>query len=405
MSFHTLEPHDFAARLGGWLSTPGPDSDVVVSCRVRLARNLEGYPFMVRLDERRAVELAGRLRAGLEGLTLDGSQPIWVDIPEAPKLVRLLLRERHLVSRELAPVEEDRAVPAGRAVVFGVAETTAAMVNEEDHLRLQGIAGGFDLGLAWSRVRELDQSLEASVDFACSRRLGYLTACPTNVGTGMRASVMLHLPALGLVRSELEKVFAAAQRTGLAVRGMYGEGSRAVGDYYQISNQVTLGRSEEDLISDLQNLVPCIVDFERRVRATLLEKRAEALTDRVGRSLGLLRSGRSLPTETALAHLSSLRLGRTLNLFGAFDLPELNSITVHIQRGHIQAIRDASGQDDLLTADARDRLRAKLLLKRFMDAARRGKDIGSPGAGPNNTDSGAPDSKRHNPKDDGEVNP
>lgn len=369
MSFQTLEPHDFAARLGGWLSCAGPDPDVVVSCRVRLARNVEGYPFMARLDERKAVQLAGRLRTGLEDHSLDGERPVWVDLPEAPQLVRLLLRERHLVSRELAPVDDDRRIPAGRAVVFGQSETTSAMVNEEDHLRLQGIAGGFDLGLAWSRVRELDQSLESTVDFAHSRRLGYLTACPTNVGTGMRASVMLHLPALGLVRSELEKVFAAAQRTGLAVRGMYGEGSRAAGDYYQISNQVTLGRSEEDLISDLQHLVPCIVDFERRVRNTLLDERSDALRDRVQRSLGLLSSSRSMPTEAALQHLSSLRLGRALDLFEACGLPELNGITVHIQRGHVQAQGTEPELSGLLDTDQRDRLRADLLRLRFGNSA------------------------------------
>ena len=365
MSFSTLEPHDFASRLGSWLTSAGPEADVVVSCRVRLARNVAGYPFQSRLDENRAVELAARLRTVLEDETLEGEEAIWVDLPDAPHLTRLLLRERHLVSRELAPVEDERRVPAGRAVVFGLHETTAAMVNEEDHLRLQGLAGGFDLGLAWSRVRDLDLRLESTIDFATSNRLGYLTACPTNVGTGMRASVMLHLPGLGLVRSELEKVFAAAQRTGLAVRGMYGEGSRAAGDFYQISNQVTLGRSEEDLIGDLTELVPCIVEFERKVRAELLAERSEALRDRVHRSLGLLRSARLMPTEAALQHLSNLRLGRALGLFDDYDLAELNGIAIHIQRGHVQAQDRARIDASLLDPELRDRLRADYLRSRF----------------------------------------
>ncbi|MEO0650582.1 MAG: ATP--guanido phosphotransferase, partial [Planctomycetota bacterium] len=239
-----------------------------------------------------------------------------------------------------------------------------AMVNEEDHLRLQGFAGGLDLEQAWGRARDLDLALEGQVDFAVSERLGYLTACPTNVGTGMRASVMLHLPALGLVRSELEKVFSAAQRTGLAVRGMYGEGSRAAGDLYQISNQVTLGRSEQDLIGDLLALVPRIVAFERKVREALLEDRRSPLEERVGRSLGMLSNARLMQSDVALMHLSNLRLGKSLGLFERLDLADLNGLAIQIQRGHVQVRAGGVSADRLLDSQERDRLRATFLRDR-----------------------------------------
>ncbi len=370
MAYAPLEPLHFVRRLGAWMEQPGPEPDVVVSCRVRLARNLVGYPFVTRLEEGPATQLCQRLREVLGEVRLEGGEPLWVDLPKVTPWVRLLLRERHLISRDLAGVDDGRRPLPGRAVLFSAAETSAAMVNEEDHLRLSGFAAGFDPGLAMRRVRELEGLLEDRLEFACTPQLGFLTACPTNVGTGLRASVMLHLPALGLVRTELEKVFTAAARTGLAVRGMYGEGSRAAGDFYQISNQVTLGRREEDLLGDLSSLVPSIVAFERRVRSALLEEQRSALEDRVGRSLGMLCNARLLPSEVALQHLSNLRLGAALGLFSGHDLNELNGLTVRIQKGHVQGLGSAAGEPasadlELLDAQERDRLRASYLRRQF----------------------------------------
>jgi protein arginine kinase len=356
-----LEPLHFAGEVGSWLRNLGPDQDVAVSCRVRLARNLAGYPFVTRLDEKRAGQLASRVRDAIERRGVAGGDPVWVDLPEASGLVRLLLRERHLASRDHAPVEERARVPAGRAVVFATDESSSAMVNEEDHLRLQGLSAGFDLETAFREVSELDQAIENEIDVAYSTRLGYLTACPTNVGTGMRASVMLHLPALGMVRAELEKVFAAAHRTGLAVRGMYGEGSRAAGDFYQVSNQITLGRSEEDLLAELRALVPGIVEFERRVRSLLLEQRRGALEDRVARSLGTLAAARMLSTEDALRHLSHVRLGIALGLVEGHDTKTIDLAAIRIQRGHLQARHPDEAGAGLLDSPARDRLRAGYL--------------------------------------------
>jgi protein arginine kinase len=364
---HTpLEPRRFADRVGTWLQRQGPDGDVVVSCRVRLARNVAGYPFVLRLEPERAEELGARLRALLVSQRIDG-ETIWVSMRDATPVVRLLLRERHLVSRDLAPTDPRQAPRPGRGVAFGEAETVSVMVNEEDHLRLQGIAAGFAIDDAWERVRVLDRALEDLLEYACSDTLGYMTGCPTNVGTGLRASVMLHLPSLGFARAELEKVFAAAQRTGLAVRGMYGEGSKAAGDFYQISNQVTLGRTEEELMDDLRALVPCVVDFERRVREVLYDEQKSAVEDKVRRSWGILRTARSLPTEVALMHLSNVRLGASLGVLDGLAPSDLNQIAVQIQRGHVQALAANGKAEDLSDPTERDRLRAAFLRRRFAD--------------------------------------
>ena len=283
-------------------------------------------------------------------------------------MLRLLLRERHLVSRDLVPSEDGTKAAPGRAVAFGASECVSVMVNEEDHLRLQTMTAGYAIRTAWERARELDRFLEARLPYAVDGEFGYLTGCPTNVGTGLRASVMLHLPALGLVRSELEKVFAAAQRTGLAVRGQYGEGSRAAGDLYQISNQITLGRGEEDLVRDLEALVPRILEFERRVRELLLREQRAALVDRIARSIGLLRTARSMPTEAALAHLSNVRLGLHLGLVREPSLEVLAPLSVQVQRAHVQALAQEPLEAELCEASVRDTLRASWLRRRLATA-------------------------------------
>ncbi len=360
-----LESQRFAARLGAWVRESGPEDDVVVSCRVRLARNVAGFPFVAKLDEPRARELSERLLSLLRERRLDG-ETISVAMSDAPALLRLLLRERHLVSRDLAPSDPGRPVLPGRAVAFGASETLSAMINEEDHLRLQAFAPGYDLEGAYSRVRDLDVSLESEVEFSHSDRLGYLTGCPTNVGTGLRASVMLHLPGLGMLKNEIERFFAATHSTRLAVRGMYGEGSRAAGDFYQLSNQITLGKSEQQLIGDLAALVPQVVAYERRVRAALLEERRDALVDRVFGARGKLKSTRSMPTEEALRYISLVRLGCALGILeDSAQVRELNPVAIQVQKGHIQALEVGAEPASLLEVTERDRLRASFLRRHF----------------------------------------
>lgn len=362
MSLPPLDLRRFAQRTASWLSAPAPESDVVLSSRVRLARNLAEYPFVTRLDAAQASELAARVQDTLTAARIDG-ETRWIALTEVPPLLRLMLRERHLASRELVPTEDGQKALPGRAVAFGASECASVMVNEEDHLRLQAIAAGYQVQAAWERVRELDVFCESRLGFAASPDFGYLTGCPTNVGTGLRASVMLHLPALGLVRSELEKVFTAAQRTGLAVRGLYGEGSRAIGDFYQISNQITLGRSEAQLLGDLQALVPRIVEFERKLRDAFAKEQRSAIQDRVSRSLGLLRTARSMATDAALGHLSNLRLGVYLGLVREPALEVLSGLAVQVQKAHVQAQSADVAIDALLEPSARDGLRASLLRK------------------------------------------
>ena len=360
MNRPALDPHRLADHLGRWLCESGPDGDVVVTSRVRLARNVESFPFVSRLAPERAVELANSLEPVLSGLEL-GDEVHWVEIQSASPVLRLLLRERHLVSRDLAPNTEERPASPGRAVAFTHQENISIMVNEEDHLRIQSLSPGFAVQEAFQLARSVDQQLENRLRYAHTAQYGYLTCCPTNVGTGLRASVMLHLPALSLVQSERDKVFQAAQRTGLAVRGLYGEGSRAHGDFYQVSNQVTLGRSEEQLVSELGEIVPAIVRFERSVRAALLEDNRAGLVDRVSRSYGMLRTARSMTTDGALAHLSNLRLGVHLKLWDGAPIEVLNRVRVQIQRGHVQALHQEQPSPALLDSNERDRLRAAFL--------------------------------------------
>jgi protein arginine kinase len=360
----SFDPVRFASRVASWLVPGDEDGDVVVSCRVRLARNVSGYPFVTKLSDERAVELCERLKPDLGAVRTDGRMH-WVGIAEASSLVRLLLRERHLVSRDLAPSGDERNPQPGRAVAFSDSERVSVMVNEEDHLRLQSMAQGMNLSEAWERAQALDREIEQRVPYAVAESFGYLTCCPTNVGTGLRASVMLHLPSLALVPSEIEKVFTAANRTGLAVRGLYGEGSRAIGDFYQISNQVTLGRSEEDLIDEIRELVPSVVRFERTVRAELLKGKRKELVDRVQRSLGLMRTSRAMPTDGALAHLSNLRLGCVLGMCDGVSLEQLAQLRVQIQKAHLQVILQRDPAAELVDPTERDRLRAEFLRRSF----------------------------------------
>jgi protein arginine kinase len=359
-----IDPVRFAERVASWLNPQGPDSDVVVSCRVRLARNVRGYPFVTKLSDERALELAEKLRPELSALSVDGEM-VWASVAEVSPVFRLLLRERHLVSRDLAPGTEERPAQPGRAVAFSRSERVSVMVNEEDHLRIQSMASGFELDDAWQRARQLDRALEARLPYVYTENYGYLTCCPTNVGTGLRASVMMHLPALALVPSELEKVFAAANRTGLAVRGLYGEGSRAIGDFYQLSNQITLGRSEDELVTELAELVPSVLKFERTVRNELFKEKRKEILDRVQRALGLVRTSRAMPTDGALSHLSSLRLGVLLGLCDEVSLEQLARLRVQIQKAHLQVLIQRQLTNELIEPIERDKLRAEFLRRAF----------------------------------------
>ena len=341
-----------------WLRGEGAASDVVLSSRVRLARNLAGQPFVHKASEADLRLVLDVCRGAVEQATL-GENAVWVDLHESPPMERSLLLERHLISSHLAKGKLGPKRASGdwpRAVAFGLpGERAGVMVNEEDHLRLQVMRSGFALHEAWAEADALDDQIEAGVDYAFRPRLGYLTACPTNVGTGVRFSVMLHLPALRMA-GEIEKVKRAAADMSLAVRGFYGEGSEASGDFYQLSNQTTLGKSEQQLLEDLgERIVPEVIEYERQSRRGLFEKRRWQIEDAVQRAFGVLRHARLLGVEEAMKLLSVARLGVALGL-----IIDLHQLMLAVQPAHLQ--RAAEREMD---QDARRQERARVIRARL----------------------------------------
>jgi len=317
-----------------WLRSDGPDNDVVMTSRVRLARNIAGYPFLVKAsrdDRRQILDLA---RQHAHALSL-APHMMWVDLAEAPTLERNLLVERHLISKQHAKGTDPRAV-----TVSTPDERLAIMVNEEDHLRIQVLRSGLALNDAFEQINLVDDRLENCLEYAFNTRFGYLTACPTNVGTGIRVSVMLHLPALKLT-GEIEKVRRAAKSMSLAVRGFYGEGSEAVGDIYQLSNQTTLGKSERQLLEEFERqILPKIIDYERQARRTLLSQRRLMFEDRVHRAIGTLNHARLMTAEEALQLLSLARAGVVMGLIDSVDLRTITKLMLLTQPAHLQKTLD-----------------------------------------------------------------
>jgi protein arginine kinase len=316
---------------GEWLRGTGPDSDIVVSTRIRLARNLADFPFTNRASTLQKGEIETLLRDRL--LRLDhGISFKYLQVHSLTPLDRQFLVERQLISREHMSSEGQRGV------AIETRETRSVMINEEDHLRLQVLRSGLALEETWEDVDKLDDLVEQRVTYAFSDEFGYLTACPTNVGTGMRASVMLHLPALQLTK-QIEKVFRALQKINLAVRGLYGEGTRASGDFYQISNQVTLGKAEADILREIREVIPQIIDYERKARSTLIKESRSLIQDRVSRAYGTLRSATMMTSEETMDLLSSVRLGINLNLIDDITIPTVNELFLQTQPAHLQKLQ------------------------------------------------------------------
>jgi len=279
---------------------------------------------------------------------------LYVDLEAAPEIDRQLLVERHLISKPHATAE------GARGVAVGDGETLSIMVNEEDHLRIQVLRCGLQLDEAWEQINAIDDKLEAKLDFAFHPRFGYMTACPTNVGTGIRVSVMLHLPALKLT-GEIEKVFRAAKDMRLAVRGLYGEGTEATGDFYQISNQTTLGKTEEDIIGDFRSVViPKIIDYEHHARKTLAAERSIQLDDKVCRALGTLRAARLIASEETLLLLSHLRMGINLGRIKDIDVKTINELFLLTQPAHLQKLAGKKMEGDVRRAARAEYIRHRL---------------------------------------------
>jgi protein arginine kinase len=326
-----VELDDLTPRCGEWLKGSGPESDIVISSRIRLARNLAEYPFISRASDQDREQIERTLREQVLHVAKQTGELLYVNVNDLLGLDRQFLVERQLISREHADSE------GARAVAIDADEQVALMINEEDHLRIQVMHSGLDLHAAWEQISGIDDLVEAGVMYAYDRRIGYLTACPTNVGTGLRVSVMLHLPAL-VMTQQIDQVFRSLQKISLAVRGLYGEGSQAMGDFYQISNQITLGRSEKELIDQVGDVVPNLITYERQAREYLLTESHENLHDRVSRAYGILRTARTISSEETMHLLSSVRMGVNLGMIDDLEIGVLNQLFIHTQPAHLQKL-------------------------------------------------------------------
>lgn len=340
--------------LSDWMRGDGPDSDIVISSRVRIARNLREYPFPMLATNQQAAEVLEQLKkvSTHEDLSLI-SNFTYISLSELDDLDKRVLVEKHLISPNLA--EESR----GGAVMMSENEAISIMINEEDHLRIQCLCSGFQVKEAWNLANQVDDIFESMVDYAFDEARGYLTSCPTNVGTGIRASVMLHLPALVLT-NQINRIIAAITQVGLTVRGLYGEGSEAIGNMFQLSNQITMGQSEEEIIDNLHSVVIQIVGHERAARATLLSESKLKITDRVSRSFGILSHAMTMESKEAAQRLSDVRLGVDLEIIQGVSPAVLNEMLVMTQPGFLQRIAGKA-----LEPDERDIRRAKLIRDRL----------------------------------------
>lgn len=340
--------------LPGWLEGPAPDDDVVLSSRVRLARNLARYSFPHQAGEKELEAVIGEVESALKksGFTLER-------LDGMGESDRLLLVEQYLISPDLLKN------PSHRGVMVNREQNLAIMLNEEDHLRIQSILSGSRLKEAWAAGNRVDDLLEAELEYAFTEKIGYLTTCPTNVGTGLRVSVMLHLSALQMV-NQVKKVLSVLPHVGLSVRGIYGEGTESAGNLYQISNQVTLGLSEEEIISKILSVTKQVIDQERSAREALLANDSRLqLEDRVHRAYGLMREARLLTSEEALKLWNNVLLGVELKLISGVTVERVKELFFLIRPGILQHL---IGKD--LTPEERDYYRAAVVREHLRTARR-----------------------------------
>lgn len=345
---------DLLASPGEWARAQGPEHEIVISSRIRLARNLRdrAFPGWAKKEDR--VETLNSLLGPIEGLSVMDRR-FSARLEELSPLEKRVLVERHLISREHA------AKGVGSAVVMNGGQDLTFMVNEEDHIRMQVLKSGLQLQEAYQVADSADTELEKHLEFAFHVKLGYLTACPTNVGTGLRASAMMHLPGLAL-NEEITGVVNSINKIGLAVRGLYGEGSEALGNLFQISNQSTLGESENEIITKLEKVVRRVVEHERNARQNLLEKKLGTLKDQIGRSYGILTNAHSLTSKETLNWLSLMRLGLDLGAYPQESQTAIDKLFMQIQPAHLQIDSERK-----LEADERDQLRAELVREALKD--------------------------------------
>lgn len=340
-----------------WLDATGPRADVVLSTRVRLARNLAGHPFPSRAgdDDLQAVESKVRTSAAKSNYLANA---LVVRMSEAGPPVRQVLVERHIASPSFGVND------VGRTVIIGEHEVVSAMVNEEDHVRLQSIRSGLQPLDAWRLVSRIDAEVERNLQYAFSKNWGYLTSCPTNVGTGVRVSVLVHLVGLAR-RGEVAQVLGGISKLGLSVRGFYGERTAALGGFFQVSNQTTLGQSEEDIAYTVERISSRIVELELKAREELIAKAGRKIEDEVWRAHGTLTSARVMSSEEVMSLCSSLRLGVAHGIIDSVGLGTLNRLLVVTQPGHLKYFH---GENP--SGDERDRMRADLVRRELRECDR-----------------------------------
>ena len=337
------------ANSGEWLSGDGPNRQIVVSSRVRLARNLRDKPFPGWAKKSERLDVMNLVKQAVEHLP-EMAESYSENLEALSPLEKQVLVERHLISREHA------AKGVGSAVVMNAPQSLSVMINEEDHLRMQAIRCGLQLDNVFKMINSVDSELEDSLEFAYSSELGYLTACPSNVGTGMRASAMLHLPGL-VMSDQINKIINSVNKIGLAVRGLHGEGTEAMGNLFQVSNQTTLGEAEEEIIGRLNRVIEQVIEHEQNARALLAQRKSITLHDQIGRAYGLLCHSYSISSKEALNLLSIIKLGIDLSVFPDAHRFPVDELFIETQPAHLQK----GAQVVKMSSEERDALRATII--------------------------------------------
>jgi len=342
---------DFLKHDSEWLKGSGPNSEIVMSSRTRLARNLDKLSFSHWADKVQQEEILNAVLASAKSVTYL-KDALFIRLKDISEVDRLFLVERHLMSPEhMKDVEF-------KALIVDPKEVISIMVNEEDHLRIQVMQSGLNLMECWRMIDALDTELSKKLSFAYYMRWGYLTACPTNTGTGLRGSIMLHLPSL-VFTGQINKILQATAKLGLNIRGLYGEGTEASGNLFQVSNQVSLGRAEEDIIDNIERIINQIIAREEATRRNILSKNKDALVDRVWRAYGTLKSARIITSNETIALLSAIRLGVDVGVVKNMDRRTVNELLILTQPAHLQKM-----EGKILNANERDIKRAELIRER-----------------------------------------
>src|SRR5881296_3837942 len=349
--------HDFLPPPAETSRREGPHNKIVLSSRVRLARNLKGMAFPGWAKKAERVKALDQIRPAVESLP-QMANAFSESMDNLTVMDKNILVERHLISREHA------AKSAGSGLVLNRDESLCVMINEEDHLRMQALRPGLQLKQAWNAIDQADSALEKKLDYAFSPELGYLTACPTNLGTGIRVSAMLHLPGLVLAE-QINQIIQAVNKLGLAVRGLYGEGTEALGNVFQVSNQMTLGESESEIVERLNKVLAQIIEHEENARSMLLEKKPKFVYNQIGRAYGVLANAHIISSKETMNQLSFMRLGVDLGLFTDLERWLVDELFIVTQPAHLQR-----RYTEKLGAEERDLLRADMLRERLRQVSR-----------------------------------